>query len=202
MVSYVLLNFVFMKVAPIEAMQGKIEIGMIAADYAFGEAGGQAMGITLSMLLISTVSAMLMAGPRVLQVIGQDFRLFGFLAKTNKDGIPMTAILAVAGLSLMLVLTSSFESVLVFSGFVLALNTFFAVAGVFILRFKQRADGQEVVGYQTWGYPVTPILYLGLTAWTLVFILLERPKEALAAGFIILLGLMLYWLSERLGTDR
>ena len=202
MVSYVLLNFVFMKVAPIEAMQGKIEIGMIAADYAFGEAGGQAMGITLSMLLISTVSAMLMAGPRVLQVIGQDFRLFGFLAKTNKDGIPMTAILAVAGLSLMLVLTSSFESVLVFSGFVLALNTFFAVAGVFILRFKQRADGQEVVGYQTWGYPVTPILYLGLTAWTLVFILVERPKEALAAGLIILLGLMLYWLSERLGTDR
>ena len=51
----------------------KIEIGMIAADYAFGEAGGRAMGITLSLLLISTVSAMLMAGPRVLQVIGQTF---------------------------------------------------------------------------------------------------------------------------------
>ena len=63
MLSYVLLNYVFLSVAPIEAMQGKIEIGMIAADYAFGEAGGRAMGITLSLLLISTVSAMLMAGP-------------------------------------------------------------------------------------------------------------------------------------------
>jgi APA family basic amino acid/polyamine antiporter len=82
------------------------------------------------------------------------------------------------------------------------LNTFFAVAGVFILRFKQRAAGKEVVGYQTWGYPVTPILYLGLTGWTLVFILIERPKEAFAAALIILVGLMLYWVSERLGTDR
>ena len=54
MLSYVLLNYVFLSVAPIEAMQGKIEIGMIAAEYAFGEAGGRAMGITLSLLLIST----------------------------------------------------------------------------------------------------------------------------------------------------
>ena len=114
----------------------------------------------------------------------------------------MAAILAVAGLSLALVLTSSFESVLVFSGFILALNTFFAVAGVFILRFRQRKSGIQPSGYRTWGYPVTPILYLALTAWTLVFILIERPKEAMAAGLIIAAGLALYWVSERLGVER
>ena len=74
---------------------------------------------------------MLMAGPRVLQVIGQDFHLFRWLAKTNRDGIPMTAIWAVALLSVALVLSSSFESVLVFSGFILALNTFSRL-GVFL----------------------------------------------------------------------
>ena len=145
MLSYVLLNYVFLSVAPIEAMQGKIEIGMIAADYAFGEAGGRAMGITLSLLLISTVSAMLMAGPRVLQVIGQDFHLFRWLAKTNRDGIPMTAIWAVALLSVALVLSSSFESILVFSGFILALNTFFAVGGIFVLRARQKREGTPLV---------------------------------------------------------
>ena len=88
MLSYVLLNYVFLSVAPIEAMQGKIEIGMIAADYAFGEAGGRAMGITLSLLLISTVSAMLMAGPRVLQVIGQDFHLFRMVSQNKSRRYP------------------------------------------------------------------------------------------------------------------
>ena len=77
MLSYVLLNYVFLSVAPIEAMQGKIEIGMIAADYAFGEAGGRAMGITLSLLLISTVSAMLMAGPECFKSLVRTFIYFG-----------------------------------------------------------------------------------------------------------------------------
>ena len=199
MLSYVLLNYVFLSVAPIEAMQGKIEIGMIAADYAFGEAGGRSMGITLSLLLISTVSAMLMAGPRVLQVIGQDFHLFRWLAKTNRDGIPMTAIWAVALLSVALVLSSSFESVLVFSGFILALNTFFAVGGIFVLRARQKRDGTPLGGYRTWGYPLTPLLYLALTGWTLVFIFIERPVEALAAVLMIAAGLGLYWFSERRG---
>ena len=111
------------------------------------------MGITLSLLLISTVSAMLMAGPRVLQVIGQDFRLFGWLAKTNRDGIPMTAILADALLSVALELSSSFESVLVFSGFILALNTFFAVGGIFVLRARQKREERHSMVTEPGGIP-------------------------------------------------
>ena len=110
------------------------------------------MGITLSLLLISTVSAMLMAGPRVLQVIGQDFHLFRWLAKTNRDGIPMTAIWAVALLSVALVLSSSFESVLVFSGFILALNTFSRLEA-FLLASSAKGEGTPLDGYRTWGIP-------------------------------------------------
>ena len=75
----------------------------------------------------------------------------------------MTAIWAVALLSVALVLSSSFESVLVFSGFILALNTFFAVGGIFVLRARQKRDGTPLDGYRTWGYPLTPLLYLALT---------------------------------------
>ena len=45
MLSYVLLNYVFLSVAPIEAMQGKIEIGMIAADYALVKRVGEQWGL-------------------------------------------------------------------------------------------------------------------------------------------------------------
>jgi len=109
----------------------------------------------------------------------------------------MTAIWAVALLSVALVLSSSFESVLVFSGFILALNTFFAVGGIFVLRARQKREGTPLDGYRTWGYPLTPLLYLALTGWTLVFIFIERPVEALAAVLMIAAGLGLYWFSER-----
>ena len=72
-VFYLMLNYLFLLVAPMDAMKGKIEVGLIASEYAFGQEAGRLMGLMLSALLISTVSAMLMAGPRVLQVIGQDF---------------------------------------------------------------------------------------------------------------------------------
>ena len=190
---YLLLNFVFLSVAPIEALQGQLEIGVIAAQYAFGATGGQLMGLMLSLLLISTVSAMLMAGPRVLLVIGQDFPTFGWLAKTNASGMPVIAILSVVSLSMVLVLTSSFESVLVFSGFVLSLNTLLTVGGVFRLRALGLLNAER---YQTWGYPVTPLLYLGLTLWTLIYILIQRPTEGLMGLLVVAIGCVFYGLTE------
>jgi APA family basic amino acid/polyamine antiporter len=65
-------------------------------------------------LLISTVSAMLMAGPRVLQVMGEDFRMFRRLSVHNKGGVPRTAVYTQGILTLIFILTATFESILVF----------------------------------------------------------------------------------------
>jgi len=66
---YVALNFIFLYAAPMDELRGEVEVGLIAAKAAFGEIGGRLTGLVLAMLLVSTVSAMLMAGPRVLQVM-------------------------------------------------------------------------------------------------------------------------------------
>jgi amino acid transporter len=62
-VLYCLLNYVFLSVAPIEAMIGKVEIGVIAAEFAFGSRLGDLDGPVTRLLLISTISAMILAGP-------------------------------------------------------------------------------------------------------------------------------------------
>ena len=194
MVLYLLLNYTFLHAAPQEQMAGKIEIGVIVAQSAFGETGAMVMGIMLATLLVSTVSAMVIAGPRVLQVIGEDFRLFRVMARKSREQIPVIAILVQSGLTLFFIMTSTFESVLVFSGFVMGVNTFFAVAGVFILR--RRVDVKAA--YRTFGYPVTPLIYLVLMAWTLTFILINRPQEGWAGLGIITAGVLLYLVSEKL----
>ena len=193
LVLYLLLNYIFLYAAPMSDMAGKIEIGVIVAGHAFGETGGSMMGMVLATLLISTVSAMVIAGPRVLQVIGEDFRLFRFLSATNDNGIPMVAIFTQSALTLIFIVTSTFESVLVFSGFVMGINTFFAVAGVFVLRRRGTPPG----AYKTFGYPVTPLIFLVLMAWTLTYILINRPEEGFAGLAIILSGAVLYWISAR-----
>ena len=191
-ILYVTLNYTFLLAAPIDAMRGEVEIGFISAQAAFGNIGGNFTGLVLAFLLISTVSAMTLAGPRVLQVIGEDFTAVNFLAKTNDDGIPSRAIYVQSTLSILFILSSTFESILVFAGFTLALNSFATVLGVFVLRYRQPDLPRP---YRTFLYPLTPLIYLGLTGWTLWFVLLNRPVEGLFGIGIIGSGLAIYFLS-------
>ena len=193
---YVALNYVFLSVAPIDAMRGEVEIGFIAAESAFGPAGGRFAGLALALLLISTVSAMTLAGPRVLQVIGEDFAALKFLSRSNSDGLPYVAIWTQSALTLVFILTSGFESILVFAGFTLALNSFVTVLGVFVLRWRQPELERP---YRTFGYPVTPVIYLLLTGWTLGYVLYNRPAEGAFGLGLILSGVVVYLLSGRGG---
>jgi APA family basic amino acid/polyamine antiporter len=198
MVLYLALNYVFLRVTPMDAMVGQLEVGYIAADAAFGEMGGRFAGLVLSLLLISTVSAMTVAGPRVLQVIGEDIKQLRFLGQTNSDGVPARAILVQSSLAIIFILTSSFESVLVFSGFILALNSLVTVLGVFVLRVRQPDLPRP---YRTFGYPLTPLIYLGLTAWTLMFVVINRTQESLMGLGVIVVGLIVYTLFPKQQQD-
>ena len=218
MLLYVGLNYVFLRAAPAEAMVGRLEVGYIAAGYIFGPVGADLMGITLALLLVSTVSAMVLAGPRVLHAIGEDYPTFRLLSSINARGTPGVAIFTQAAISLLFILTESFETILVFSGFTMGLNTFLAAGGVFLLRRRQASgripggvvgaggDGGSARGesgasaetpgtdqpYRTWGYPVTPLIFLAVTGWTLAYILRDRPLEAGLGLGLIAVGLVIY----------
>ena len=198
LVLYVLLNFTFLYVAPMTALAGKLEIGYVSAQYIFGDVGAAVMGVVLAALLISTVSAMVLAGPRVLHVIGQDFPAFSWLARTNKHAVPDLAIGLQSVIALLFIWSASFESILVFAGFTLGLNTFFTVLGVFILR---RTQPNLPRPYKVSFYPLPPLIFLGFTGWTLTYILLERPNEGWMGLAIVASGAVFYaatiWLGKR-----
>ena len=83
-----------------------------------------------------------------------------------------------AALTLVFIVTASFETILVFAGFILGLNSLLTVAGVFVLRMR---DPTLERPYRAWGFPFTPLVYLGLTSWTLVYIALD-PSRGGAGG--------------------
>jgi APA family basic amino acid/polyamine antiporter len=95
--------------------------------------------------------------------------------------------------------TSSFESILIFAGATMALNTFFAVLGVFILRWR-RPDLPRP--YSTWMYPLPPLLFLLITGWTLIYTVAQRPAEAWMCLGIIVSGACFYWITTSLGKKH
>ncbi len=191
---YVLLNYVFLRVAPVAAMTGQVEIGYIAASHAFGDTAGRLTGGMLALLLISSVSAMTIAGPRALQAIGQDFPALRVLAKTNTDAVPFVAIYLQSAIAIAFILTSSFKTILVFAAAMLAFNSFLAVLGVFILRWREPDLDRP---YKTWGYPVTPLLFLAITAFTLVYVIQDNIGQALFGLAVIVSGFIFYLVTNR-----
>jgi APA family basic amino acid/polyamine antiporter len=197
MICYVLLNAVFLAVAPMNEMAGKLEVGYIAAGHAFGDKGASLMGIALALLLISTVSAMIVAGPRVLQMVGQDYVIFRYLGRANRNDIPAVAIWFQAGLTLVFLWTASFERILVFSGATMALNSLFAVLGLFILRHRTADEsGGEPTGFRVPLYPAPPLLFATLTLVTLIYLGIARPVELLFSTGVILAGGLVYLVSR------
>jgi APA family basic amino acid/polyamine antiporter len=189
---YFLLNLVFIYTSPLIEMEGKVNPGFIAANHIFGTEGGKIMAGLIVLLLISTISAMIWIGPRVTQVIGEDYRMFRLLSKKNNKQVPVFAIWFQSLITIILIVTSTFEQVLVYSGFILNFFTLMTVAGVFILRIKKYHVPGSV---RTWGYPVTPVIFILLSLWTLFYIIKERPGESLMGLITILAGLLIYRIS-------
>jgi amino acid transporter len=70
----------------------------------------------------------------------------------------------------------------------------FTIAGVFVLRAR---DPDRPRPYRTWGYPVTPLLYVIGAVLLLQNMLWEKAAESQAGLAIIALGLPAYWLFRR-----
>ena len=104
------------------------------------------------------------------------------------------AILWQGAISVLLLVTSTFAAVVTYTEFVLILSTFFTVAGVLVLR---RRTPQPDWPYRTWGYPVTPLVFLVMSLFIMVFVLRERPVECLWGLATVALGAVLWLAVER-----
>ena len=202
MLCYLLLNYVFLATAPMDAMAGRLEIGYISATHAFGDIGGTVMGISLSLLLISTVSAMLVAAPRVLQVLGEDYSLFEILGKKNSHGIPSIAIWLQSIMALIFLWSATFESILLFSGATMAINSLFVIVGVFILRSRDTEGEKE--HFKIPFYPIPPIIFIAITLVTLIYLTIQNTEEIAFSIAVIITGAFGYWLTKKLSkkTDK
>lgn len=187
--AYLGLNAVFLINAPVEELQGKKEVGLIAANYIFGSGWGKIMGGIISVLLISTISSMIFTGPRVLNEIFKKLKVISRWSVEDSKEIPVPSIMVQLGLSLLLLLTLNFESLIYYVAFTLSFFTILTVCGIFILRIKEG----KPTGYRAFGYPITPLIFVVMTSSVAWFFITEKPFESLLGLGTGLLGVGLYF---------
>tara|TARA_B000000475_G_scaffold54742_1_gene43080 strand:- start:7285 stop:8601 length:1317 start_codon:yes stop_codon:yes gene_type:complete len=194
-VLYILLNFIFLFSTPISEMRGMIEVGFIAGVNIFGDQGGRIVSGGIALLLLSTISSYVFIGPRITQVIGEDFKYLRFFSKVNNSGIPINGFIFQLSISLIFILTSTFEQVLLYAGITFIIINTITVIGVLVLRFYQPALNRP---YKSWGYPWTQIIFTISNLWILYFTFKNQPFESLIGIGIILISLIFYFSGHRI----
>jgi APA family basic amino acid/polyamine antiporter len=178
MALYLALNAVFVFAAPMEKLTGQVAVGRIAAEALGGPGWAEAVTALVALALISSVSSLVMAGPRVYACMAEDGDLPSWLATT--DGPPRAAIGLQAALGLVLLWTSTFETLLSVIGFTLSLCTAATVLGLMRLRLR---EGPTL---RVPGWPWVPGLFLLgvllMTALSVVNLTLPAWKKLLSGG--------------------
>src|SRR6202012_251168 len=127
MVLYVALNAVFLYTTPIGQLSGQLDVARIAGSHIFGEIGGRVVGVMICIGLISSISAMMWIGARVMMTMGEDIPALRVFARKSNQGAPAYAILFQLAVASLMLFTRSFEAVLDFIQFALLFCSFFTV---------------------------------------------------------------------------
>src|SRR5438105_14123886 len=194
MAAYVLLNAVFLATAPQDEMRGQLEVGLIAGKHIFGENGGRIVGAVICLGLISAISSMTWIGPRVTMSMGEDHWLLRFLGRKNAEGVPVNAVLVQLLIVNLLLLTRSFELVVIYIQFALLLCSLLTVIGVVVLRMARPEIARP---YRVWLYPLPPIVFAAITVWMMVYLLRSKTTESIAGLGTAIAGFLLYFCARR-----
>jgi APA family basic amino acid/polyamine antiporter len=194
LVVYTALNALFLATTPAKEMTGQIEVALIAGKHIFGQEGGRIVGGIICIGLISAIGSMTWIGPRVTMSMGEDHWFLRFLGRKNNHGVPVYAIVLQLFIVNLLLLTGSFELVVVYIGFSLLLCSLLTVAGVIVLRWT-RPDLPRP--YRVWAYPLPPLVFASITVWMMIYLLRSRPVESLSGFATILVGFVLYFFAGK-----
>jgi APA family basic amino acid/polyamine antiporter len=162
-VLYLLLTVTFLYALDIPTLAAPIhDVGDEAAKALFDDTAGRLLSTLIALGLVSAVSAMVMAGPRVYAAMADDDALPRVLAHRSRRGVPVVAVLLQGAIASAVVLYGELGKVMLYVGFLLSIFAALTVASVFVFRIRQPDAPRP---YRDVGYPIAPLLFVGVSAW-------------------------------------
>jgi APA family basic amino acid/polyamine antiporter len=189
---YLLANMAYLRVLSIPEIAASEHVGATVAERALGAGGGRLVSLIILTSIIGTLNGCFLTSPRIYFAQARDGLFFQRFADLHpRHQTPSFAILAQGVWAAVLLVSGSYESLLDYAIFAIWLSYGMMVAGVIVLRIK-RPDLPRP--YRVWGYPVTPVVFVAITCWFLVNMLVTRPTPSLAALLLIASGVPVYFL--------
>jgi len=197
---YVLANLAYLYVFPASRMAAS---GRIAADVmaeVFGPAGAAAIALLILLSMTGTANGHILTSPRVFFAMARDGLFFRSVARVHpKFQTPYVSIILLASWAAVLSLSGTFEQLFSYVIFGFWIFMGLTVAGVIILR-RRRPDLPRP--YKTWGYPVTPVLFILSSVFLTVNSLIQTFWNSAIGLGLIALGVPVFFVWQSRGQKH
>lgn len=188
-VLYLLVNAIYFRMATPGELAGRAETGHIIAKKIFGDGVGDILGWAIVLVLISTISAFVMTGPRILVAMAEDGLVPARLGRHNERGAPTLAVILLGVFTLPFLWIEALDETLHYIGVTLNVATTLAIVSVIVAR-RKFPDAERP--FRAPLHPLPAIAYLLLATWMTVVSVRDNPWSALASIITLALGLVLY----------
>jgi len=193
-VIYMIANLAYLYVLPvgkIAASEGRVALDVM--EIVTGPFGASLITFLILFSILGAANQNMLTSPRVYFAMARDGLFFRKIAECHPKFLtPYVSIIAISAWSLLLTLTGTFKQLFTYVIFGEWIFFGLTVAAVMVLR-KKRPDLNRP--YKTWGYPVTPLLFVLAALYVAVASLLSAFWNAMGGLLIICLGIpaYLYW---------
>ncbi len=197
---YVLASVAYSYVLSPARMAGSTLVASDAAKVPLGAVGA---GLVAAAILVSTLGAnngIVLTAARIPYAMargGLFFRSQGIVHP--RFATPVVALLTQGVIAAVLARTGRYDQL--FTYVIFAQFVFYALSAGAVIVLRRRAP-QVARPYRTWGYPVTPLVFIAFALWLVANTIAESPRESAVGAGLILLGLPGYWYWRRGGRRR
>jgi len=188
-VLYLALNGVFLWSGSLESMAGREDVARVAAESIGGQGLAQWVTLIILVSLMTSISAMLMAGPRVYAKMAEDGYLPCWMKSAQPPGWGNISLQIFVALLLLWIPT--FKDLLAYIGFTLGIGTALTVLGLVKLKMKVHPN------LNVPGWPIVPLLFLVMVLWVTVFSIWRQPVPSLYGVLTLLIGWVAWWFHRR-----
>lgn len=197
---YCLINAALLLSLGVDGMAKSQGVMADLMDRAVGPIGGRLISALVVISALGSVNGMILVGARIYHAFGSDHKMFGFLGRWNKrTGTPLAAFAIQGIISVILVLTGSFESLIIYTA---AAHWLFLMGTGLALIVFRRWEPNIPRPYSVPLYPLVPIAYIAscglLFQSSLTYANSITPYGGLIGFGIVLVGLPVYWFSKRI----
>ena len=167
-------------------------IAQLAALKLYGARWANPLSVAIGLMLLSSMSAYVLTGPRVVYAMAQAGQFPAFAGRlTKKSGTPAVATALQVSVSLAVLWSGSFEGLLVYASVGLAIFSMLTISAIYVLRIR-RPDLPRP--FRTPGYPVTPAIFLIFTALLTLAAFSQRARVSTYTLLTIVAGIPVYYL--------